>query len=58
MNKSPGNDFSVFYYLTKVGYKFSFLEWVVSMTLYPYQEPLSPIALLTEQIHLIMVCLN
>lgn len=58
MNKSPGNDFSVFYCLTKVGYKFSFLEWVVSMTLYPYKEPLSPPALLIEQIHLITVCLN
>lgn len=58
VNKSPGNDFSVFYCLTKGGHKFSLVEWVISMILHPYKEPLPPTALLIEQIHFIMVCLN
>lgn len=58
VNKSLGNDFSVFYCPTKVWYKFSLLEWIVSMRLYYSKEPLPSTALHIEQIHLIMVCLN
>lgn len=58
MNKSARNDFSIFYCLTKVRYKFSLLEWIVSMTLLHSKEPLLLTAVLIEQIHLIMVCLN